>query len=246
MRPVTPRNDDATRSSSSGGSASGGVPPKAKDQAKKLSVKEEREARRAEKVAAHLAQQKKQQRNRRFGIIGGGIAGVLAVGLIITFVVTSAEPEVDPASIAIGDLQTYELTANHVTTSVDYEQTPPAGGDHNAVWLNCGVYSEPVPNENAVHALEHGAVWVTYDPELVDEAGVQTLRDSLPDNYVVLSPYPGIPAPVVISAWNNQVLLDGVDDERLGDFVKKFWRSNDAPEPGAACTGGLNAPGKVA
>jgi hypothetical protein len=242
MSTVTPRNDDASPASPS----AGGVPPKAKEQAKKLTVKEERDARRAEKVAALVAKQKKQQRTRRFGIIGGSIAGVLAVGLIVTFVVTSAEPKVDPASIAIGDLQTYELTANHVQGTVDYEQTPPAGGDHNAVWLNCGVYSEAVPNENAVHALEHGAVWVTYDPELVDEAGVQTLRDSLPDNYIVLSPYPGIGAPVVASAWNNQVLLDGVDDERLGDFVKKFWRSNDAPEPGAACTGGLNAAGKVA
>ncbi|MFB2579731.1 DUF3105 domain-containing protein [Herbiconiux sp. P15] len=247
---MTPRNDDATRSSSSSNSSSsgsaGGVPPKAKEQAKKLTVKEERDARRAEKVAALVAQQKRQQRNKRFGIIGGAVAGVVAVGLIITFVVTSAEPQVDPASISIADLQTYDLTANHVEGTVDYEQTPPAGGDHNAVWLNCGVYEEAVPNENAVHALEHGAVWVTYNPDVVDEAGVQTLRDQLPDNYVVLSPFPGLSSPVVISAWDNQVFLDGVNDERLGDFVQKFWRSNDAPEPGAACTGGLDAAGKVA
>ncbi|GAA2245569.1 DUF3105 domain-containing protein [Herbiconiux moechotypicola] len=223
------------------------VPPKAKDQAKKLTVKQEREARRAEKVAAMLAQQKRQQRNRRFGWIGGGAAGALVVGLIITFVVTSAEPKVDPASISIGELQTYpDLTANHVSGTVDYAMTPPAGGDHAAVWLNCGVYSEPVPNENAVHALEHGAVWVTYDPAVVDEAGVQTLRDQLPDTYVVLSPFEGLASPVVASAWGNQVFLDGGDDTRLADFVTKFWRSNDAPEPGAACTGGVDGAGKVA
>jgi len=227
--------------------SSSAVPPKAKDQAKQLTVKQEREARRAEKVAQMVAQQKKQQRNRRIGIFGGAAAGLIALGLVITFVVTSAEPKVDPASISIGELQTYDnLTSNHVSTTVDYAQTPPAGGDHNAVWLNCGVYDQQVPNENAVHALEHGAVWVTYDPALVDEAGVETLRSKLPDTYVVLSPYEGIAAPVVASAWGNQVFLDGVDDERLGDFVQKFWRSNDAPEPGAACTGGLDAAGKVA
>ncbi|QJU52258.1 DUF3105 domain-containing protein [Herbiconiux sp. SALV-R1] len=223
------------------------VPPKAKDQAKKLTVKQERDARRAEKVQAMLAQQKRQQRNRRIGWIAGLGAGVVAVGLIVAFVVSSATPKVDPASISIGELKTYPgLTANHVTTTVDYEMTPPAGGDHNAVWLNCGVYDQPVPNENAVHALEHGAVWVTYDPALVDDAGVQTLRDELPSTYIVLSPFENLGAPVVASAWGNQVFLEGVDDTRLTDFVQKFWRSNDAPEPGAACTGGLNADGKVA
>ena len=237
MRSVSPRSDPSDSSP---------IPPKAKDQAKKLTVKQERDARRAEKVALMVAQQKKQTRNRRIAWIGGGAAAVLAVGLIITFVVSSAAPKVDPASISIGDLKTYpDLTANHVTGPVDYAMTPPAGGDHAGVWMNCGVYSEPVPNENAVHDLEHGAVWVTYDPALVDEAGVKTLRSKLPSTYIVLSPYPGIGAPVVASAWGNQVFLDGVDDTRLDDFVTKFWRSNDAPEPGAACTGGVDGPGKV-
>jgi len=223
------------------------LPPKAKDQAKKLTVKQERDARRAEKVAAMVAEQKRQQRNRRFAWIGGSVAGVLVVGLVIGFVVSSAKPQVDPASISIGDLQTYPgLTSNHVTGTVDYAQTPPAGGDHAGVWLNCGVYSEAVPNENAVHALEHGAVWVTYDPSVIDEAGVQKIRSQLPDTYVVVSPFPGLPSPVVASAWGNQVFMDSPDDARLGEFVQKFWRSNDAPEPGAACTGGLDAPGKVA
>src|SRR3954468_23491462 len=53
---------------------------------------------------------------------------------------------------------------NHVTGNVSYPQTPPVGGDHNSVWLNCGIYDQPVPNENAVHDLEHGAVWITYQP----------------------------------------------------------------------------------
>ena len=43
------------------------------------------------------------------------------------------------------------------------------GGDHFARWLACDVYDEEVPAELAVHSLEHGAVWVTYDPELPAE-----------------------------------------------------------------------------
>jgi hypothetical protein len=240
MSPVAP-TDDASRSNQ------GKLPPKAKDQAKKLTVKQERDARRAEKVAAMVAQQKRQQRNRRLGWIGGGVAVVAVLGLVIGFVVSNAKPAVDPASIAIEGLKTYPgLTSNHVTGTVDYAMTPPAGGDHAAVWMNCGVYTEQVPNENAVHDLEHGAVWVTYDPALVDDAGITTLRSKLPDTYIVLSPYADLGAPVVASAWGAQVFLDGVDDARLGDFITKYWRSNDAPEPGAACTGGVDGPGRIA
>ena len=216
-----------------------------------LSVKEQREAKRAEKVAVLKKQQAKEKRNRTVGIVAGSLGAVAVIALVITFVVSSAVPKVDPADIAIKGLKTFDsLTAVHVTTAVDYQaeygMNPPAGGDHNQAWLNCGVYTEPQQNENAVHALEHGAVWVTYDPDALGDAEIETLRDSIPSTYMLLTPYPGLPAPVVASAWGNQVELDGVDDPRLADFITKFRQSPDAPEPGAACTGAIDGPGKIA
>ena len=214
------------------------------------SVKEQREAKRAEKVAVLKKQQAKEKRNRRIGIIAASVGAVAVIGLIITFVVASAVPKVDPADIAIKGLKTFSgLTAVHVATAVDYDaeygMNPPAGGDHNQAWLNCGVYSEPQQNENAVHALEHGAVWVTYDPAALSDAEVETLRGEIPSTYMLLTPYPDLPAPVVASAWGYQVQLDGVDDPRLDDFITKFRLSADAPEPGASCTGAIDGPGKV-
>lgn len=123
--------------------------------------------------------------------------------------------------------------------------TPPAGGDHAAAWLTCGVYNQPQPNENAVHSLEHGAVWVTYNPDKVDSAGLDKLRSVLPSTYVILSPFEGLDAPVVASAWGAQVKLDGPDDERLELFLQKYWKSPAAPEPGALCSGAFTGPGKV-
>ena len=51
-----------------------------------------------------------------------------------------------------------------VTDAVDYPMKPPVGGDHDPVWMNCDgeVYKKSIPDMNAVHALEHGSVWVTY------------------------------------------------------------------------------------
>jgi hypothetical protein len=218
-----------------------------------LSVKQQREARRAEKVAALKKQQAAQKRNRLITLIGSGVGAALVLGLVIAFVVSNSVPKVDPDSIDIAGITTFDdLTAVHVAdgTTVDYEadygMSPPAGGNHWGAWLNCGVYTEPQQDENAVHALEHGAVWVTYDPELVTGDDLTTLQDSLPDTYIVMSPYPGLQAPVVASAWGNQVELDGVDDPRLADFVTKFWRSADVPEPTATCSGAIDGPGKIA
>jgi hypothetical protein len=218
-----------------------------------LSVKQQREARRAEKVAALKKQQAAQKRNRLITLIGTVAASAGVLALVIGFVVTSSVPKVDPASIDIAGLTTFDkLTATHVAdaTPVDYEadygMNPPAGGNHWGAWLNCGVYTEPQQNENAVHALEHGAVWVTYNPDELTADEITALQDSLPETYIVMSPYPGLQAPVVASAWGNQIELDGVDDPRLADFVTKFWRSADVPEPTAMCTGAIDGPGKIA
>jgi hypothetical protein len=215
-----------------------------------LTVKQQREARRAEKVAAMKQQQATQKRNQLIGLIAAGAAAVAIVAVIIVVIVTSSTPRLAPADIVIEGLEEFPgVPATHVDTAVDYEaeygMNPPAGGDHSAAWLNCGVYSEPQPSENAVHSLEHGAVWVTYDPSEVDEAGVNALRDAVPSTYIILSPYEGLPSPVVASAWGAQVALDSPSDERLDLFIQKYWKSADAPEPGALCTGAIDGPGRV-
>ncbi|PRI10294.1 DUF3105 domain-containing protein [Leucobacter massiliensis] len=219
--------------------------------AARKTVKQERDERRAEKVAAYQRQRAAEQRRRRIALISGVVGAVAILGLLVTFIATAAPRQERPQDMAIPGLQEYPgLPANHVTTPVDYEAEygaqPPAGGDHHPVWLNCGVYEQPQPNENAVHALEHGAVWVTYDPDAVSGEELASLRDALPDQYVILSPFPGLPAPIVASAWGAQIQMDSPDDERLQQFIDRFWKSADAPEPGAACTGAIDGPGRVA
>jgi hypothetical protein len=215
------------------------------------SVKQQREAKRAEKVAVLKAQQAKEKRNRRIGIIAAAVGAAAVLALVIVFVVTSSVPKPDAADIRVKGVQTFKgLTNVHVDPKpVDYEKdygmNPPAGGNHFGAWLNCGVYSEPQQNENAVHALEHGAVWITYDPEALDEADVQTLRDAMPRTYSILSPYPDLPAPVVASGWGVQLQLDGADDPRLADFITKYRLADSVPERGAPCTGALDGPGRV-
>lgn len=196
---------------------------------------------RQEKLEAYRREQEKRKRSGRIWIWSLSALAVLAIGGIIAVTVVGNRQLVEARQI--DGLQTFENEATHVAGTVDYPQTPPAGGPHNSVWMNCGVYDQPVPNENAVHDLEHGAVWATYDPSL-PQSEVDALIEAMPDTYSVVSPYEGMDSPIVLSAWDAQVAIDSPDDPRLDAFVERFWQASTAPEPGAPCTGGIDAPGK--
>ncbi|NQX04603.1 DUF3105 domain-containing protein [Rathayibacter sp. VKM Ac-2856] len=196
---------------------------------------------RQEKLEAYKREQAKRKRSGRIWIWSLSALAVVAIGGIVAVTVLGNQQIVEARQI--DGLQTFENDATHVAGAVEYEQTPPAGGPHNAVWMNCGVYDQPVPNENAVHDLEHGAVWATYDPSL-PQSEVDALIAAMPDTYSVVSPYEGLDSPIVLSAWDAQVAIDSPEDPRIDAFVERFWQSSTAPEPGAPCTGGIDAPGK--
>lgn len=133
------------------------------------------------------------------------------------------------------------LTNFHTQGIVAYEQNPPVGGDHNPVWQNCGFYSLPVINEHAVHALEHGAVWITFQPDLASEQ-VDVLRAYAEQSYVLVSPYPdGLNSPVVASAWGLQMEFQDATDEDLERFINAYRQGPQTLEPGAVCHGGTSA-----
>ena len=124
----------------------------------------------------------------------------------------SAGSDQSPVSTVVG------LTQDHVEGSVDYPQRPPIGGDHNPAWQNCGVYREPIVDENAVHSLEHGAVWITYQPDLAaaDVATLEALADG--QTHVLVSPYPDLKRPVILTAWGAQQGFDSADDPGIADL----------------------------
>lgn len=143
------------------------------------------------------------------------------------------------------------LPHQHVSGPVKYSVTPPVGGDHNPTWMNCGVYTKPVPVERAVHNLEHGAIWITYRPSLptseVNQLTAffksQKTVGHTGSRYIDLTPYPGLPAPIVASSWGFQLRLNSPTDPRLQRFVNLLRVSRKyTPEYGGQCTGGVGTP----
>jgi len=131
-----------------------------------------------------------------------------------------------------------DLDRSHVDTPVDYPQTPPVGGPHSAVWQTCQFYGVEFPKERGVHSMEHGAVWITFDPNLA-AADVAVLAQFAEDgNEVLVSPFTGLPTPVVASAWGKQLLLESVSDPLLAQFVAYFDDGPQTPETGTPCAQG--------
>ena len=180
------------------------------------------------------------------------MTGWVAVGLVIASALTAcgsddpapgAQPDsAQPDSVQLGEVMTFpDLSRDHIEDDLDYPQAPPVGGDHDPAWLDCNgvVYDEPVRDENAVHSLEHGAVWITYQPD-VDAAELDELRAKVDGGqYIFLSPYPDQAAPIMATAWGVQLAVASADDAALADFVQEYSQGPQTPEPGATCDGGV-------
>lgn len=133
-----------------------------------------------------------------------------------------------------------KLSRTHVTTKVAYPMRPPVGGNHNPVWATCDgtVYTKALQDENAVHSLEHGAVWVTYTSK-ASKADVGALAAKVQKTpYSLMSPYENQAAPLMLTAWGHQVAVKSASDPEVNKFFAAYVQGPQTPEPGAACTSG--------
>ncbi|MEM7028115.1 MAG: DUF3105 domain-containing protein, partial [Chloroflexota bacterium] len=178
--------------------------------------------------------------------IGGGVAVILILGL---FWIDSQglRGGINMARGIEGAKILPEPGRGHLNGDITYAVPIPAGGSHNPVWQNCGIYDEPIRTENVLHSMEHGAVWIAYQPTL-PEAEIEALHDLVRSersrfrNFYVVAPKEDAPAPIVATAWRAQLEVGEVADERLLDFMQRFHVGPFTPERGAICTGGLGNP----
>lgn len=158
---------------------------------------------------------------------GGQPTSTTAVTARASTTTSSTRPQIE-------GVQTFAVDAGHSDGPVSYPQVPPVGGIHNPLWQQCGFYDQPVPNEKAVHSLEHGAIWITHRPDLPADQVESLATLARSRNLVLVSPWNnGLPAPVVVTGWGRQLRLESVSDPRLLEFVRLY--ANQGPEINAPC-----------
>ena len=125
------------------------------------------------------------------------------------------------------------------TERVAYDHFPPIGGPHDGYWATCNgtVYKTAVRNENMVHALEHGSVWIAYNPDEVKGDALTKLTQKIQGKQnSMISPYPGLDMPISLQSWGHQLKVDNADDARIDEFITALRANpNTTPEIGASC-----------
>lgn len=181
------------------------------------------------------------------GVVVGYGSLFVVLGLILTYAALNVGVG-DKTSLAYARKQISGLTndkglsANHIDGKTilypDLADTPPDGGNHNSVPQSCQVYTTAIASEHAVHSMEHGAVWVTYNPDKLKTADIDTLKKKVDgDPYRLMSPYPGLKTAISLQAWGERLMVDSVSDKRVDEFLKLFTQGPQTRERNGTCVG---------
>lgn len=96
-----------------------------------------------------------------------------------------------------------------------YAADPPTSGPHVAGPGLRGVQAEPLRRVVQVGVLEEGKVLVQYRPDGGDPAPLLALAS----DQVVVAPNPGLPSPVIATAWRHRLTCSAVDPTEVASFV---------------------------
>ena len=194
--------------------------------------------REAQKLQSKMAEMQEEAKKKRRQTLTIAIPVVLIVGAIIALIIITG------AGTKIAGVLDFGTQDRGHDEGVVFEAAslPPVGGTHSPRWQTCGIYDEPLESKNAVHSMEHGAVWITYRPDLpaADIESLQELAQS--QTYLLLSPFPDQANDVVLTAWGIQLPVESVTDERIAQFIDEYRLGPQTPEFGASCDGGVGQP----
>jgi hypothetical protein len=184
-----------------------------------------------------------------FSAAGVVAIAIIAFGAVAVFKQEHKTPWQDRAA-AIQGIHNYLKTnpdwfkvpteGNHKAGILTYPTSPPVGGIHNPQWQNCmgDVYDSEIAKEQATHSMEHGAVWIAYRPDLPKDQVDKLASKVRNQTFMLMSPYPGLDAPISLQAWGYQLKLDNANDSRIDAFIDAL-RQNATQEPQAGCSGGI-------
>ena len=127
----------------------------------------------------------------------------------------------------------YEIVGrNHIasgTAGSGYNSNPPSSGPHWPNPAKNGVYDSPLPEEQVLHNLEHGHVWIAYKSDVGDEVK-NRLKEIVNENdwKVVMAPRETNETKIALVAWGRVLKMDEPNYDKIRDFIRTY--RNRGPE----------------
>lgn len=174
-----------------------------------------------------------------FLTIGAVVIAVVVVAAI--FVVNRGGDSQTSTDVADGELMGSAVAVTDSKTDRQHisdplllqipKGEPPTRGPHFAVPHATGIFQQAIPDGNAIHSLEHGIVWISYNPNKVDKDTIKKIED-LGRQYavdVIVSPRPDNDKAIDAVSWGQIMTFDKFDKDTLEKFITT--NRNRSPEP---------------
>jgi len=130
-------------------------------------------------------------------------------------------------SSSVEGVQEFDIVGeNHIpqgTSGSGYNSNPPSSGPHWASPAEKGIYEQPIPDETALHNLEHGHIWIAYDPSIGDEVKSKLSEIVESDGWkIIMSPREGNDAKIALVGWGRVLNMDEPDYEKVKEFIRLY------------------------
>jgi len=168
------------------------------------------------------------------------IAVLIAVLVIVVagyYLVSKKSPEeiafeqkVDEVSLE-GKVEEFKIEGvNHISSkeTVLYKTNPPTSGPHWSTPADWRFYDKKLPDEQLVHNLEHGGIWITYKD--LDKGSINKLKSIAKNNNnsVVITKRDENEDSVVVASWGRMMKLVEVDKALIQKYIDTYI--NQSPE----------------
>jgi len=195
------------------------------------SAKSKYEEKKAQKDAAKNQNKKSTTQGKNikqfaiYGIIG---AVVIGGGIGIYLLVQSNAPKGEDYSVRIPIQEGGHIDVGRIHQP--YASDPPSSGSHYRNTARVRFYDEEAREENIVHNLEHGDIWIAYHPRISQVAKDQL--KNIQGTKIIVTPRDANEFDISLVAWGriDSFNIDGdtLDEFRVKDFIKRYI--NKGPE----------------
>lgn len=165
--------------------------------------------------------QKRKMKKILFWVIGI----LIVIGIIYLLVISVKNQRPRPGEAFSSQGQ------EHIAVGADHEEynsNLPTSGPHYAQPAKWGVYQTELQDEQIVHNLEHGGIWIAYK-DIDDVAKISLEEITKSGLKIIMTPRTKNDAPITLASWGRVQKFENFDKQAILEFIKA--NTNKSPEP---------------